>query len=332
MDLIPLAGLGDSLRSFLLALQAFLSGLAAVSWPHLAGGLLLHGLFLTLQSRAWFNVLRAAYPAERFRWRNLWAAYLVGMGVNSVVPARPGALAKLFLAKQSVPNSSYPAIASSVVVEGMFVAVTGCVVILFAMTQGVFPEIPDLPRLAVFNLDYLARHPDFALFAITALLVILLAVIAVLSVRVTAFWARTRQGLTILSDRSRYVRQVLLPEVAALLARLAGFWLLLEAFHIGASVRNVLLVVAVLNLAGMVPFTPGGAGAQQALLAVVFAGVAGGASVAAYSVGQQLSMAAFNVAAGLLALALVFRTTDWRSVIRRGRDERKRAKEPVQAA
>jgi uncharacterized membrane protein YbhN (UPF0104 family) len=319
---VPLAGLTDSLRAFVDALQAFLSSLAAVSWAPLSAGLLLHGAFLTLGSRAWFNVLRAAYPAERFRWRNLWAAYLVGMGVNSVVPARPGALAKLFLAKQSVPNSSYPAIVSSVLVEALFMAATAALVIVYAMTQGVFPELPDLPRLAVFDLGFLARHPDFALFAVTAVAVLVLTVIAILSVRVKAFWARTRQGLTILGQRSRYVRQVLLFQVAGWVARFAAFWLLLEAFHIEPSVRNVLLVLAVQGLSGLVPFTPGGAGAQQALLVVVLGGVATGTVVAAYSVGQQLSIAAFNFVVGLLALALVFRTTDWRSLVRRGREER----------
>ena len=327
----PLAGIAESLRSALSALQGFFAGLASVAWAPLAAGLLLHGAFLTLESRAWFNVLRAAYPAELFRWRNLWAAYFVGMGVNSVVPARPGAVAKLFLAKQSVPNLSYPAIASSVLVETIFVMVTGVAVLLYAMTQGVFPDLPALPSLAV-DLGFLARHPDFALFAVTALAVLVLVVIAVLSVRVKAFWAHTRQGLTILRDRGRYVRQVVLLQVVALLARLAGFWFLLEAFHIGASLRNVLLVMAVLGLSGLVPFTPGGAGAQQALLAVVFAGIASGSTLAAYAVGQQLSMAAFNAGVGLLALALVFRTTDWRSVIRRGREERSRSEEPLRAA
>lgn len=332
MDPPPIGGLIDSARGFGGAVEAFVSSLAAVAWGPLIAGLLLHGLFLTLESRAWFNVLRAAYPAERFRWRNLWAAYFVGMGVNSVIPARPGAAAKLFLAKQSVPNSSYPAIASSVLVESLFVMVTGVVVLVYAMTEGVLPELPELPSLAVFDLGFVARHPDFALFALTAFAVLVLVLIAVLSVRVKAFWAHTRQGLTILSDRWRYARQVVLLQAVALLARFAGFWLLLEAFHIGASVRNVLLVIAVLGLSGLVPFTPGGAGAQQALLAVVFGGVASGSALAAYSVGQQLSIAAFNVLVGMLALALVFRTTDWRSVIRRGREERRAADEPVGAA
>lgn len=314
--------MGDALRAFGGALEAFFSSLAAVSWAPLLGGVLLHGAFLTFQSRAWFNVLRAAYPAERFRWRNLWAAYLVGMGINSVVPARPGALAKVFLARQSVPNSSYPAIASSVLVEALFMAVTSTLVLIYATTQGVFPDLPELPSIAVLDLEFLARHPDFVLFALTALVVLALALIGFLSVRVKAFWARIRQGLTILGDRRRYAREVVLLQTLGWLARFAGFWLLLEAFHIEASVRNVLLVIAVQGVSGLVPFTPGGAGAQQALLAVVFAGLASQSAIAAYSVGQQLSIVAFNVGVGLLALALVFRTTDWRSVVRRGAEER----------
>ena len=46
------------------------------------------------------------------------------------------------------------------------------------------------------------------------------------------------------------------------------------------------------------PFTPGGAGVQQALLVKVFAGIAAGATVAAYSVGQQIAIAAFSLGLG----------------------------------
>ena len=42
--------------------------------------------FLTGRSRAAFNVLRAAYPAERFQWRRIWGAYVAAYGVNNVVP------------------------------------------------------------------------------------------------------------------------------------------------------------------------------------------------------------------------------------------------------
>ena len=97
---------------------------------------------------------------------------------------------------------------------------------------------------------------------------------ALLSLRVKAFWARVRQGLTILQDRERYVREVLAVQFGGWVLRFTAFWLLLEAFHVGGSVKNVLLVLGVNAVAAAVPFTPGGAGVQQALLVKVFAGTA----------------------------------------------------------
>ena len=318
----PLATFGDSFRSFFDAVDAFFANLAAVSWGALLLGLLLHGAYASLRTRAWFNALRAAYPNERFRWRNVWASYVAALGVNSVVPARAGEVAKLYLARQSVPNSSYPAVGSSFLVEVVFDASVGVLLLAFAFTQGVFPDPPDLPNLPAFDLAYLAQHPRFALFLFTALVVGALVAIAILSVRVKAFWARVRQGLTILYDRRRYVREVVRWQAAAWCLRFASFWFILEAFHIGGSVRNALIALAVQTLASLFPFTPNGAGAQQALLAVVFTGAAAGPALAAYAVGQQVAIAAAQLALGFGALTLVFRTRDWREIVRRGREER----------
>ena len=87
-----------------------------------------------------------------------------------------------------------------------------------------------------------------------------------MSERAKAFWARVRQGVTILSDRRRYLREVAALQALAWMCRFVAFWFLLDAFRVGGSVKNVLLVFAVNQVAGAVPFTPGGAGVQQALL------------------------------------------------------------------
>ncbi len=316
-----IAPFASSIGSFLGAVEAFFSNLASVSWGFLLGGLLLHAAFVLLRSRAWFNTLRAAYPTERFRWRNVWAAQATGLGINSVIPARPGEAAKLYLTKQSIPRSSYSTVGSSFIVEWVFDLPMALLLLAFAATQDRLPDLPGLSRLPAFDLSFFAQNPQFALFLVTALLVGAWATMAVLSVRVKAFWSRVRQGLTILGNRRAYLREVVSLQAVAYFVRLAGFWLMLEAFGIPGSVTAVLLVSVVYNLANFVPFTPQGAGAQQALLAVVFAGVASTSQVAAYSVGQQLSIAALNVVVGFLALALVFRTTDWRSIVRRGRAE-----------
>src|SRR5262249_17388245 len=157
-------------------------------------------------------------------------------------------------------------------------------------------------KLSSFDISYLAEHFELTLFLITALALIGLIGFALLSERLRAFWARVRQGVTILSDRRRYMREVVAFQACAWLARFAAFWFLLDAFRVGGSVENVLLVFGVNQVAGAVPFTPGGAGVQQALLVKVFAAAAPTAVVAAYSVGQQIAIAVFTAMLGLGAI------------------------------
>jgi uncharacterized membrane protein YbhN (UPF0104 family) len=139
---------------------------------------------------------------------------------------------------------------------------------------------------------------------------------------VRAFWARVRQGLTILRDRRRYFREVWLVQLGAWCFRFTAFWFLLDAFNIGGSVKNVLLVLGVNAVAAAVPFTPGGAGVQQAFLVKVFAGTASGATVAAYSVGQQIAIASFTLAIGFVALWAIFEFRSFKDVIAAGRADR----------
>ena len=84
-----------------------------------------------------------------------------------------------------------------------------------------------------------------------------------------------------------------------------------------------MLVMSVQAIATIVPFTPGGAGAQQALLVATLSGPSRTA-VLSFSVGTQIAMAAWSVVLGFAAILLVFRTTDWRSLIRQAQDEAER--------
>jgi uncharacterized protein (TIRG00374 family) len=319
--------IGDSLTSFFNAVGQFFSDLAAVHWGVLLLGLVFFGLNLTVRSRAFFNTLRAAYPAVSFQWRRIWGAYFAAVGFNNVVPARGGDVIKLFLTRSSIPGSSYPTVAAAFFVESIFDATVGVFVLIFAFSQGVFPKPPDFSKLNSFDISYLAEHFRLTLFLITALAVLGLVVFALLSSHVKAFWAHARQGVTILSDRPRYFREVVSLQVLAWLSRFAAFWFLLEAFGVGASVKNVLLVFGVNQVAGAVPFTPGGAGVQQALLVKVFAKNAPTAVVAAYSVGQQIAIAAFTASIGLGAVVFIFRFRSFKEVISAGRASREAERE-----
>ena len=317
-----IAGVGD----FFDAAGQFFSQLADIRWGALVLGLLCFGTYLTIRSRAFFNVLRAAYPTERIEFKRIWGAYIAAYGFNNVVPARGGDVIKLFLVKTSIPNSTYSAIAAAFFVEFGFDASMGVFILAFAFSQGVFPKPPDFSKLNAFDLSFFASHPRFLLFLLTALAVGGLVGFALLSTKVKAFWARVRQGLTIAFDRRRYFREVWLVQFGGWLFRFAAFWFLLDAFHIGGSVKNVLLVLGVNAVAAAVPFTPGGAGVQQAFLVKVFAGTAAGSTVAAYSVGQQIAIGAFTLALGFALLATVFKFRSCKDVIAAGKADREEGK------
>lgn len=321
-----------SIGSFFDAIGSFFDSLSRVGWAALALGAVAFVVYLSLRARAFFNTLRAAYPTEPIAFRRVWGAYIAAYGFNNVIPARGGDVIKLFLVKQSIPNSTYPAVGAAICVEAIFDAVMAVFILAFAFSQGVFPKPPDFAKLNAFDLSFFAGHPRFTLFALTFLAVAALVAFAVLSQRVKAFWARVRQGLTILQDRRRYVREVFAIQFAGWCFRFLAFWMLLEAFNVGGSVNNVLLVLGVNAVAAVVPFTPGGAGVQQALLVKVFAGMATGATVAAYSVGQQIVIALTTLAVGFVALVVIFRIRSFKEAIRLGQAEREAEKAAAAAA
>jgi uncharacterized membrane protein YbhN (UPF0104 family) len=318
------ASIGTTISGLFDSAGQFFSHLTNLRWGSLVLGLVLYAAYLTLRSRALWAAVQAAYPDERVRWRDVWGAYMAGYAVNNVFPLGGGNIVQLFLTRVSIPPSSYPTIASALSTGVLFDWFVGVLVMCFAFTQGVFPKPPDFSKLPAFDISFFASHPRFGLFVLTALGVAFLVGFALLSARVRAFWQRVRQGLTILRDRRRYRRQMASWQAASWVARFAAYWALLDAFHIGGSVRNALLVLGVQVVASVFPFTPGGAGVQQALLATIFAKtVSDSATVAAFSVGQQIATAVLSSALGFAALLVIFRFRSFREVIERGKEHRR---------
>lgn len=317
---MPLADLASSFDSFFDATTAFLRHLSDIEWTSLAIAL---GFLLAMQlcrAWAWRNVLRAAYPGTPISYLQLSAAYLAGAGINAIVPAHAGDVTKVFLAKRQIPQSSYPAVTSSFLVQTVFDTTVGVLVLLYAITQGLLPEPPQLPNLPAFEISFWAENPRAFLIVTGAMLIAIAIGIYLLAHRVRRFWARVRQGLVILTEPRRYLREVAAWQGLGWICRFAAFWFFLEAFGIGGSVSNVLLVMSVQAIANIVPFTPGGAGAQQALLVATLHGPSR-AAVLSFSVGTQIAMAAWSIVLGFTAILLVFRTTDWRGLIKQAQDE-----------
>ncbi len=313
---IPLGvDLGASFDSFQHGAQEFFHRLSEIAWPSMAIALVLYLAHLLARSRAWRNTLVASYPDRKVPFPRIAAAYLIGAGMNSVIPARVGDAVKIFLAKRSIRRSTYPTVVSSFFVASVFDTSAGILVFVYALTQGLLPKPPELPDLPAFDIAFWAQHPDFLVFTLTALAIVAVVAFVLLARRVEAFWDRVKQGAIVLATPSLYLKTVASWQGFGWVLRFFAFWFFLDAFHIGGSFQNVMLVMSVQTIATLLPLTPGGAGAQQALLVATLVGP-GPIAVLTYSVGQQIAVAAWTAILGTLALIFVFRTTNWRSLIR----------------
>src|SRR5215510_8731937 len=295
--------LGESFDSFQHGAEEFFHRLSEIAWPSMVIALAFYLAHLLARSRAWQNTLRAAYPDRSVPYLQITAAYLVGAGMNSIVPARVGDAVKIFLAKRSIRRSTYTTVVSSFFVGSVFDPSAGILVFIYAVTQGLLPRPPELPDLPAFDIAFWAQHPSLLLFTITALGIAAVIVFALLARRVEAFWDRVKQGAIVLTDIPRYLRTVASWQGLGWLCRFFSYWFFLDAFHVGGSFQNVMLVMSVQTISTLLPLTPGGAGAQQALLVATLVGP-GPIAVLTYSVGQQLSVAIWTAVLG--ALALIF--------------------------
>jgi uncharacterized membrane protein YbhN (UPF0104 family) len=317
---MPPADLGSSFNFFFNSAAEFFRHLSEIHWSQFGVALLCLLAMQLARAWAWRNVLRAAYPARPIPYLPLSAAYLAGAGINAIVPAHAGDVTKVFLVKRQIPGSSYPAVTSSFLVQTVFDTSVGILVLFYAISQGLLPPLPQIPNLPAFEISFWADHPKVLAIVVAGLLLAIAVGVYFLAHRVRRFWDRVKQGLTILREPRRYLREVAAWQGLGWLFRFGAFWFFLEAFGIGGSVGNVMLVMSVQAIANIVPFTPGGAGAQQALLVATLTGPSRTA-VLSFSVGTQIAMAAWSVVLGFAAILLVFRTTDWRGLMKQAQED-----------
>jgi uncharacterized membrane protein YbhN (UPF0104 family) len=317
---MPAADLQANFHRFFEASAEFFRHLSEIDWTVFALALLCLLAMQLVRAWAWRNVLRAAYPDKPIPFLPLAAAYLAGAGINAILPAHAGDATKVFLVKRQIPDSSYPAVTSSFLVQTVFDTSVGILVLIYAISRGLLPPLPRIPDLPAFEISFWADHPNLFFITVGVTLLAIAIGVFMLAHRARRFWARVRQGVVILREPRRYMREVFAWQGIGWLFRFAAFWFFLEAFGIGGSVGNVMLVMSVQAIANIVPFTPGGAGAQQALLVATLHGPTRTA-VLSFSVGTQIAMAAWSVALGFTAILLVFKTTDWRGLIRQAQDE-----------
>jgi uncharacterized membrane protein YbhN (UPF0104 family) len=288
--------------------DAFLDQLGSVAFLPLAAAIGCHLLKMACTSRAWRNVLAAAYPEERVPWISIYGAYLSGVGINAIIPARAGDAVRIVLAHRAIPASTYTTVVSSTLVLSFFDVFAASSLLTWALTTGALPGLDVLSGLESFDFAWLFARPLLFDLILAGILVVIGVVAFWISGHVEDFREHIAQAFNVMSPPTRYLRSVAIWQAADWLLRLVTIWFLLAAFHIPQTLQNAGLVQVSTSVATLLPITPAGVGTEQAFLLYVLSGVASAAVLLAFSVGAKLTLTVTNVVAGFTAIALILRT------------------------
>jgi len=297
------------------ALRVFFDHFEDINYRALAFGIACHLVKTACTSRAWRNVIAVAYPSERVRWRSIYAAYLAGIGVNAIIPARAGDVLRLYLARRAVPTATYTTLGSTYLVMAIFDSAMAIGLFAYALTLGVLPSVHVLPSLPDWDFGWLFRHPTLvrALLIVGAIALVVLAVWS--HQRYRAFKARVAQAFTVMESPVVYLRRVALWQACDWTLRFVTIWFFLAAFHVPQTARNVLLVQVTTSLATLAPVTPGGIGTEQAFLVYVFGNAVATTRLLAFSVGMKVTLTTVNVVLGFAAIFVTLRTFRFKKVV-----------------
>lgn len=299
------------MADFFDAVESFLDHLTSIALVPLLLAILFHLGRITCRSRAWRNIVSAAYPEAEVRWRDIFCAYAAGIGANALLPGRSGDLLRLYIARHRVEGSSYPTLAASLLVETVFDSTIGIALLAWALSAGVLPGagvLPDLP-----GIDWLwVFHNPRAGAGIVFVLLVVATILAITGVgKVTAFWERVRQGLTVLRTPRRYLQHVAGWQALDWVCRLAAIYFFLRAFGMPSGAHEVFVVQVAQTLATLLPLTPAGIGTEQALLVYMLEGAAPASEVLSFSVGVKIVVIVVNLTLGTIATLITLRRFPW---------------------
>ena len=203
--------------------------------------------------------------------------------------------------RQRIPGSSYPTLASSLLVEAIFNTVVAATLVGWAIHEHLFPGLDVLPRLPSIDWLWAFHHPHEAGIIVAARLrrrdrALRMGRAARRGVRAARGAGRRRSFAHRATTRGASSTW----QVVEWPLRLPTLGLFLHAFAMPATVRNTLLTQATQSVATALPLTPAGIGTEQALLVYIFLGSAPTPVVLSFSVGMKVVLIVVNFVVGPL--------------------------------
>jgi uncharacterized membrane protein YbhN (UPF0104 family) len=307
------------------ALELVLDDVAQVGPWWLVCGVLLHVLHQVVRTRGWWNIIRAAYPgAHELRARDVTTAYFAGAGLNGVVPARGGDLAKLYVIRRRAPRTRWSTLAATFLPETLFETAVGIALVVWALSQGFLP-VPTAPsELPSVDVSLFINHPVLSTIVAAGVAVGAFALWRALRRRAQDFLARLRRGLAILDEPREFVVGVVSWQALGRVIRLGSLACFMAAFALPVTVETVVLVMAAQGGGKIIPIAPASAGLRIAMLAYGFVEVTGEAvdiaSITAFSFGVGAILFVVGLAISIAILGRELGTVSPRRIMARLRE------------
>jgi hypothetical protein len=324
-------------RSARHALELVAEDVVQVGRWWLAAGVLLHVLHQVVRTRGWFNIIRAAYPdATELRSRDVTLAYLAGAGLNGVVPARGGDLAKLYLIRRRAPGTRWSTLLATFVPETVFETAVGIALVIWALSQGFLP-VPTAPsELPSVDVSLIIQHPLVATAATAVAGTGLVLLVRMLRRRARVLLGRLRQGLAILERPRDFLTGVVTWQALGRVIRLGSLACFMAAFALPVTVATVVLVMAAQGGGRIIPLAPVSAGLRIAMLGYGFVEVTGEAvdiaSITAFSFGVGAALFLTGIALSIAILGRELGTVSPRRMVQRLRERVGEQAPPAEAS
>ena len=308
-------------RSARHALELVLEDVAEVSPWLLAAGVILHVIHQIVRTRGWWNIIRAAYPdATELRARDVVKAYLAGAGLNGIVPARGGDLAKLYLIRRRAPQTRWSTLIGTFVPETLFETLVGIGLVIWALSQGFLP-VPTAPsELPSLDVSFVLRNPIISAAGFAAAVALTVLVLR----HARALLARLKQGLAILDSPRDFLLGVVSWQFLGRLIRLGSLACFMAAFALPVTVATVVLVMAAQGGGKIIPIAPASAGLRIAMLGYGFVEVTGEAvdiaSITAFSFGVGAALFLTGMLISIVLLGRELGTVSPRRMVARLRE------------
>jgi hypothetical protein len=267
------------------------------AFSHLVFWALLLGVLACLlqsvvKSRAWRNLLAAAYPDANVRWRDAYGAYLVKSGAGIFLPMHGDDAVRVALMKDRVEGASTATVAATAGVETLADVLLTAVLLGVSMWLGA----------SVIDWRSIAAHPVKPAIVVVLVVGAIVSAVVALRRRARGLGDELKQGLAIFHHHGAYTRSVLGWRVIAFALELATLYLFLIAFGFaGATLASVVLIRTAQRVTVSLPgFLE--TGTQQAMIIAILttAGHAAGQAFG-FGFGSKVTTSGLNLVLALIA-------------------------------